>query len=119
MSDPWKTIDLVIKETFFWYDGPLLFSFHHEGALRIACAVDFLRKDGSTLFKVCSPSPEMLEAMKENRVDLRSVYETAPFFDMVCDRETRIRSGGPMDEDDLPDPGVRLTLTLDLDPEMQ
>lgn len=117
---PWIALtdeDFAVSETYYWYDGPLLFSFTHDGAMRLASAIDLDREDGAITYKVCSPSPEMLAAMANDEIDLRDVYQQGPFYDLVLGDEVLIRpSEQPMSEEDLPDPGVRLVTERDVSP---
>lgn len=111
---PWTVLgehEFACIDTYYWYDGPILFSFDHEGARRLAVAVDFCGKSGDVTYKVSSPSIEMMGAMTRNEIDLRDVYLVGPFYDLKWSSKLEIRpSAHPMSEEDLPDPGVRLSL---------
>ena len=111
---PWTVLEedgFACIDTYHWYDGPILFSFDHEGARRLAVAVDFCGKSEDVIYKVSSPSIEMMVAMTRNEIDLRDVYLVGPFYDLKWSAKLEIRpSEHPMSEEDLPAPGVRLFL---------
>ncbi|MBW3243405.1 hypothetical protein KUV57_12095 [Epibacterium sp. DP7N7-1] len=100
-----------VVDTFFWYDGPVLYSAYILGQLRLVTLIDF--GDGANTYMVSSPSEAQMKGMAENRVPLRDVSDTGPFYRMtIADftAKTILEEVEGWPEDMLPDPGVLLSL---------
>lgn len=98
-------------ETFFWYDGPILYSAQILGQLRLVTLIKF--GDNESIYMVSSPSEAQMRDMAENRVPLRDVSDTGPFYRMTIEDFTMTTCLEEVDgwpEGMLPDPGVLLSL---------
>lgn len=110
-------------ETYFWYDGPVLFSARVLGQLRLITLQDMT--DTDFVYIVSSPLDEQLTAMKENRLPLRDAMSASPYFKMTVPYGAAIANQPdvavvatiePIDawpEGSLADPGIYLSLETD------
>lgn len=94
----------------FWYDGPRIFTFPHDGADRLFTCID--ETEGAMIYAGASPSAELVEAICVNGAPLIRGYQAGPFFRMVWEHgsawPTEIVEIEAFPEDMLPDPEVLL-----------
>lgn len=105
---------LAVEDVLFWYDGPVLYTTHYDGQLRLVTLVDLQDRGGVIHFihMVSTLAPAQLDALRDNLLPLRDASLLGPTF-----RYVEVSGGGgatiteaPWDEEHLPDAGVLLSL---------
>lgn len=105
-----------VIETLFWYDGPILFTAEFLGKVRLVTLLDLEDSpEGVTaIYMVSSPDPDMMTAMRENRLPLRDASNAGPLFRLAsqcfADGKTTYEEVEAWPEGTLPEPGVLLSL---------